>query len=138
MLRARAQPNSHEDARTMNIDSYVQLAGYLGIAGLLGMIAVGIPQLLSPRYKGEKTDSTYECGVETIGNSWMRFSIAFYVFALIFVAFEVDILYLFPVALAYDTVPGIRPFVELLIFLFILTLAIVYAWRKKVFTWQIR
>lgn len=122
----------------MNIDSYLQLAGYLGIAAVLGTVAVMIPQLLSPRYKGEKTDSTYECGVETIGTSWMRFSVSFYVFALIFVAFEVDILYLFPVALAYDSVEGMRPFVELLVFLLILTLAIVYAWRKKVFTWQIR
>lgn len=122
----------------MNIDSYFQLAGYLGITALLGVAAIVVPNLLSPRYKGEKTDSTYECGVETIGSSWIRFSLSYYVFALIFVAFEVDILYLFPVVLAFDSIEGIRPFVELLVFLFILTLAIVYAWRKKVFSWQIR
>ena len=118
------------------MEAYTQLAGYILLGAIFGTLGASIPQLLSPKYIGRKTESTYECGVDTIGSSWMRFSVAFYVFALIFVAFEVDILYLFPVTLAYESVAGWRPFVEMAVFLLILSLAIVYAWRKKVFEWD--
>ncbi|MCB9556790.1 MAG: NADH-quinone oxidoreductase subunit A [Deltaproteobacteria bacterium] len=92
--------------------------------------------LISPHPSGLKTFETYECGVDTISHSWMRFSVGFYLFALIFVAFEVDILYLFPIALVFnDPAFGLRDVVEIGIFLGILSLAIVFAWRKGVFKW---
>ena len=68
----------------------------------------------------------------------IEFSVAYYIYALIFLAFDVDVLYLFPVALAYDKGYVIRDFIEIVIFIGILSLAIVYAWRKGVFTWQRR
>ena len=119
------------------MDGYTQLAWYLALGIALGVVVLLIPQLISPRVRGRQTESTYECGVDTIGSSWMRFSISYYVFALIFVAFEVDILYLFPVALVMsDPAIGWRGIIELSIFLGILTLAIVYAWRRGVFRWS--
>jgi NADH-quinone oxidoreductase subunit A len=103
---------------------------------VFGALALIAPLLLSPRYKGKETEQTYECGVDTIGSAWIRFGISYYLFALIFVAFEVDILYLFPVALVFDDPAfGWRSFVEVAIFLVILSLAIVYAWRKGVIRW---
>jgi NADH-quinone oxidoreductase subunit A len=95
-----------------------------------------IPRLISPRYMGEKTDETYECGVDTIGSSWIRFSVSFYLFALIFVALEVDVLYLFPIALVYDQGFEWRDLIEVSMFLGILTLGIGYAWRRGVFEWR--
>ena len=83
-----------------------------------------------------KTDETYECGVDTIGSSWIRFSVSFYLFALIFVAFEVDVLYLFPIAVVYDQGFEWRDLVEVTMFLGILTLGIFYAWRRGVFEWR--
>ena len=121
--------------KTETMTDYVQLVVYLGLGVVLGAFAFVAPWLLSPRYKGPETEQTYECGVDTIGSAWIRFGISFYLFALIFVAFEVDILYLFPVALVYDEIPGWRAFVEIAIFLSILSLAILYAWRKGVFQW---
>ncbi len=113
-----------------------QLVVYIGLGVVFGALALIAPLLLSPRYKGEKTEQTYECGVDTIGSAWIRFDISFYLCALIFVAFEVDILYLFPVALVFsDPVFGWRAFFEVAIFLVILSLAIVYAWRKGVIRW---
>jgi NAD(P)H-quinone oxidoreductase subunit 3 len=81
---------------------------------------------------------TYESGMPAIGSAWIQFSVAYYIYALIFLAFDVDVLYLFPVALAYDKGYVIRDFIEIVIFIGILSLAIVYAWRKGVFTWQRR
>ncbi len=114
--------------------SYAQLGGLLILGVVLAAVPLAIPRLISPRYRGVETEQTYECGIDAIGSAWIRFSISYYVYALIFVAFEVDILYLFPVALVFDTV-GWRGFIELSMFLTILSLAIVYAWRKGVFRW---
>lgn len=117
------------------MEQYAQLTGFLALGVIFGVIPLILPLIISPRYKGADTKQTYECGIDTYGSSWFRFSIAYYVFALIFVAFEVDILYLFPVMLVFDVFPW-RAFIELTIFLSILSLAILYAWRKGVFNWR--
>ncbi|MHC4975435.1 MAG: NADH-quinone oxidoreductase subunit A [Planctomycetota bacterium] len=118
------------------MSEYTQLLIFLALGVVFGVVALVVPMLLSPRYKGDKTEQTYECGVDTIGSAWVRFGIAYYLFALIFVAFEVDVLYLFPVALVYSEPEfGWRALIEIGMFLVILSLAIVYAWRKGVFRW---
>ncbi len=118
------------------IGSYQLLIGFLLLGVVLGAAPLIIPRLISPRYTGSKTDETYECGVDTIGSSWIRFSVSFYLFALIFVAFEVDVLYLFPIAVVYDQGFEWRDLVEVTMFLGILTLGIIYAWRRGVFEWR--
>ena len=115
---------------------YGQLVAYLGLGLVLGIGALVVPMLISPRYKGPESEKIYECGVDTVGTAWIRFGISFYLFALIFVAFEVDILYLFPVALVYNEAEfGWRALAEVGAFLLILSLAIVFAWRKGVIRW---
>src|SRR5262249_10912708 len=90
------------------------------------------------RNYAQKTEEFIECGMEPIGDAWIRYSAVYYLYALVFVAFAVDVLYLVPVALVYNRVKGfvIRDFVELLIFVAILSLVIVYAWKKGVFEWK--
>jgi NADH-quinone oxidoreductase subunit A len=107
------------------------------LAGFIGAIApFVISNLLRPRLYNRKTLVTYECGMDPYGSAWdIRFGVSFYLYALIFLAFDVDILYLFPVAAAYDRVAGMRGAVEFVIFVLILSLAVVYAWAKGVFTW---
>lgn len=93
----------------------------------------------STRHTVGKTTQLIECGVEPIGDAWIRFGIVYYLYALMFVAFAVDILFLFPVALVYDMegmVGGLRAFIEIVIFVGILSLVIVYAWKKGVFKWE--
>ncbi|VFQ45746.1 NADH-quinone oxidoreductase subunit A [Desulfoluna butyratoxydans] len=86
-----------------------------------------------------RTHQTYECGIEPFNQMWdYRFGISYYLYALIFLAFDVDVLYLFPVATVFNAVPGIRGAVEFSIFIGILSLAVVYAWAKGVFTWEKR
>ena len=70
---------------------------------------------------------------------WIRYGVVFYLYALIFLAFDVDVLFLFPVAVAYNDpvfASSIRDFVEILLFVGILSLAVVYAWIKGVFKWE--
>ena len=120
------------------LDHLYVAAFFLG--GLL--MAVGpliIAHIFAPRGTrniSNKTRQFIECGVEPIGNAWIRFGIVYYLYALMFLAFDVDVLFLFPVALAYNSVFVIRDFVEIVIFVGILSLALVYAWNKGVFKWE--
>ncbi len=118
---------------------YVVAFGLLGLGFALGMILV--PQVLAARKTrnyAHKTDQAIECGMDPIGDAWIRYSAVYYLYALVFVAFAVDVLYLVPVALVYNRIKEfvIRDFVELLIFVGILSLVIVYAWAKGVFEWK--
>lgn len=108
------------------------------VAVIFTLMPVVIAYLLSPRTKGAKTFATYECGIEPFGSAWVRYSAPYYMYALIFIAFDVDVLYLFPVALSYTRGANPHEFWSLLVFVLILGLAIVYAWGKGVFTWKRR
>ena len=113
----------------------VILAGGI-IAGVAPFV---ISDIFRPRTVHKKTMHTYECGMDPFGSAWdIRFGASYYLYALIFLAFDVDILYLFPVAAAYDRVSGLQGVVELFIFVGILTLAVAYVWVKGVFTWAIK
>ena len=88
------------------------------------------------RSYANKTGQYIECGMEPIGDAWIRYSAVYYLYALVFVAFAVDVLYLIPVAVVYNRVFPVRDLVEVLIFVGILSLVIVYAWKKGVFEWK--
>jgi NADH-quinone oxidoreductase subunit A len=113
---------------------------YVGVFLVIGLLFAVSPIIVSwfigGRSEGEKRSETYESGMPTIGSAWIQFSVSYYIFALIFLAFDVDVLYLFPVAIAYNQGFVIRDFVAIVIFIGILSLAIVYAWRKGVFLWE--
>ncbi len=79
--------------------------------------------------------STYECGMETIGPSWVQFRLSYYLFALIFVVFDVETVFLFPWAAAYRQL-GLFALVEVLIFVAILVAGLAYAWRKGALQWK--
>jgi NAD(P)H-quinone oxidoreductase subunit 3 len=106
---------------------------------LVGIVFAVVPLILSTlivrRSAGVQRAETYETGMQTIGSAWIQFTVAYYIYALIFLAFDVDVLYLFPVAIAYGKY-AMRDFVEVVLFVGILSLAIVYAWRKGVFEWK--
>jgi NADH-quinone oxidoreductase subunit A len=112
-----------------------------GLVFALGpIVLVLIISARKTRNYANKTDQYIECGMEPIGDAWIRYSAAYYLYALVFVAFAVDVLYLVPVALVYNRVKEfvIRDFVEMLIFVGILSLVIVYAWKKGIFEWKRR
>jgi len=112
---------------------------------LLGVVFGATPllinKILGPTTEGRYRGESYESGMLPVGSAWMKFGLAYYLFALIFVAFDVDVVFLFPVAVVYGdaglaaTAGYWRDFTEIAIFIGILSLAIVYAYRKGVFRW---
>lgn len=116
---------------------YVAAFGLGGLGFALGpMVVVHLLAARKTRAYANKTDQFVECGVPPIGDAWIRYSVVYYLYALVFVAFAVDVLFLIPVALVYDRVFPVRDFVEVLLFVGILSLVIVYAWKKGVFEWS--
>jgi len=111
----------------------------LGLVFALGpILTVQLLMARSTRNYAQKTDQFIECGMEPIGDAWIRYSAVYYLYALVFVAFAVDVLYLVPVAVVYNRIEGFgaRDFVEMVIFVGVLSLVIVYAWKKGVFEWK--
>ena len=125
--------------QTERIDDLIYVVAFAlgGLAFALGPIVIAL--LLSARKTRQtvnKTGQFIECGMDPIGDAWIRYSAVYYLYALVFIAFAVDVLYLIPVALVYNREVAIRDFVELVIFVGILSLVIVYAWKKGVFEWN--
>ena len=115
---------------------YVLAFALGGLAFAVGPFAVvHLLMARKTRQTAQKTDQYIECGMEPIGDAWIRYRAVYYLYALVFVAFAVDVLFLVPVAMVYNKQFPIRDFVEMLIFIGILSLVIVYAWKKGVFEW---
>ena len=109
---------------------------YLLAAGLFAMGPIIIAYLIAPKSFGATRDAVYECGMPAIGSAWIQVAVIYYLFALLFLAFDVDVLFLFPVLLAYGKGYGWMDFIEVTIFIGILSLILVYAWRRGVFSWK--
>ena len=121
------------------------LADY-GYIAILLVAAISIPALIlflakllstrpkTPDPEGVKTD-TYECGMRTIGSSWVQFNFRYYFFALLFVIFDIETVFLYPWAVHFKQLK-LFGFVEMLVFIFILVVGLVYAWKKKVLEWK--
>jgi len=123
-------------------DTIIWIASFLlgGLAFALGPIAiVYLFMPLKTRQILGKAKAPIECAMDPIGDSWIRYGVVYYLYALIFLAFDVDVLFLFPVATVYDSqifAGSARDFIEIVMFVGILALAVVYAWIKGVFKWE--
>jgi len=105
---------------------------------LLGIILISIililQRLLAPSNPSKDKQSTYECGEEAEGSAWVQFNIRFYVIALIFLIFDVEVVFLYPWAVVFMKL-GLFAFVEMAVFLAILIVCLAYVWRKSDLDW---
>lgn len=110
--------------------------------GILAVVAFGFAVaglvaawLVSPKKPNPIKNDTYECGIQTFGDTWVQFKAQYYLFALIFVVFDVEAVFLFPWAVAYRQL-GLYAVVEAILFILILVGGLLYAWRKGALDWQ--
>ena len=112
--------------------------GTVLVAVVLGIVMVAIPlllqKLIAPSKKTKDKLQTYECGEEAEGSAWLQFNIRFYVIALIFLIFDVEIVFLFPWAVVFKEL-GLLALIEMGIFLIILIAGLAYVWVKADLDW---
>jgi len=104
------------------------------ITPLLISVFLGLLRVRPSAPNPIKSD-TYECGMETEGNTWVQFNFRYYFFALVFVIFDIEAVFLYPWAVAFRQVK-LFGFVEALIFVVILVVGYLYAWRKRALEWH--
>jgi NADH-quinone oxidoreductase subunit A len=107
---------------------FVILAIVFVFSGLL------VSRILQPRKSTAEKLKTYECGEEPVGNSWLKFNIRFYVIALVFIIFDVEVVFLFPWAVVYQSM-GMIAFLEMMVFLIILFIGFIYLWARGDLDW---
>ena len=105
--------------------------------GAIVIVGVGmlLSWLVSPKSTNEVKDETYECGIPTQGSSFIQFKVGYYLFAIIFLIFDVETVFIFPWAVVMKKL-GAVAFIEILIFIFVLGLGLIYAWKKKALRWE--
>ena len=89
----------------------------------------------SPKKPGQDKNAIYECGLESKGDAWIQFKSEYYLYAIIFLIFDVETIFLLPFAVAFTGLSKLA-FVEMMVFVFMLIAGLVWAWRKGVLTWK--
>jgi NADH:ubiquinone oxidoreductase subunit 3 (subunit A) len=107
---------------------------FLVLAPLFPIIALLIPRLIAPRKSNPLKSDTYECGIETVGDTWVQFKVQYYIFALVFLVFDVELVFLFPWAVAFDSL-ALYAVLEGILFILILVSGLLYIWRKGALEW---
>ena len=111
------------------------IAAFVVIGGLFVVVTLAASWLLSPKQPSAEKSTTYECGIEPVGSPWIQFRIGYYIYALLFVIFDIETVFLFPWAVAYGSM-GWFIFTEMLIFIGILAFGLVYAWKEGALRWR--
>lgn len=111
---------------------------FIAVFFLVALVFPAMPilagRLIGPKRATPMKTEPYECGVETVGETWVQFKVQYYLFALAFLIFDVELVFLYPWAVAYDALP-LYAVVEGVIFILLLAVALVYAWRKGALEW---
>ena len=116
------------------LNDWLFIGVFLLLAPIFPGLALVVPRLIAPRKPNPVKLQTYECGIETVGDSWVQFRVQYYIFALVFLIFDVETVFLYPWAVAFDQLP-LFAVLEGVLFILILVAGLVYAWRKGVLEW---
>lgn len=115
-------------------DQWLFIGIFLLLAPVFPALALVIPRLIAPKKPNAIKSQTYECGIETVGETWVQFKVQYYIFALVFLIFDVETVFLYPWAAAFDALP-LFAVLEGVLFILILVGGLVYAWRKGALEW---
>ncbi|MHB8421432.1 MAG: NADH-quinone oxidoreductase subunit A [Leptospirales bacterium] len=116
-------------------EHYVPIFLFLLVAIGFGAVSLTIGRLIRPKNPYKDKNAPYECGVPPINDARERFSIRYYVIAMLFLIFDVEVVFLYPWAVDFDRL-GLFGLVEMMIFIFVLLVGYVYAWKKEALEWE--
>lgn len=114
---------------------YLSILLIVVVSALVGLAPLLIGILIRPRRPYSIKLSSYESGNPPVGEPRYRFSVRFYIIAMLFVVFDIEAVFLYPWAVAYDRI-GLYGFIEMMIFIFVLLVGYIYAWRKGALKWE--
>ena len=117
------------------LNDWLFIGVFLILAPIFPAAALLIPRLIAPKKPSSLKNQTYECGIETVGDTWVQFRVQYYIYALVFLIFDVELVFLFPWAVAFDQLP-LFAVMEGVLFIMILVAGLFYAWRKGALEWM--
>jgi NADH-quinone oxidoreductase subunit A len=115
--------------------NYLPIIIFLGIAIVLSAVIVGLPYLIAARKPDSEKLSAYECGFEAFGDARGQFDVRFYLVAILFIIFDLEVAFLFPWAITLGQI-GLFGFWSMIVFLGILTIGFIYEWNKGALEWE--
>ena len=123
----------------MNLNSYFYHYLFIGIfaafAVIFPILPIVLAKFIAPRKPSPLKQMPYECGIEPVGDPWVQFRVQYYIYALVFVIFDVETIFIYPWAVGFRQF-GLLGFIEMMIFLVILAVGLVYAWKKNALEWD--
>jgi NADH-quinone oxidoreductase subunit A len=117
------------------LSEYLPIIIFLGVAITIASVAVGASYLIVPQYPDVQKNSQYECGFEPFSDARQKFDVRFYLVAILFIIFDLEVAFLFPWAISLGKI-GVFGFWSMMIFLGILTIGFIYEWRKGALEWE--
>jgi NADH-quinone oxidoreductase subunit A len=117
------------------LDNYLPILIFLAIAFVMGGVVIGMGFLLGTRKPDSEKLSPYECGFEAFEDARMKFDVRYYLVAILFIIFDLEIAFLFPWAVVLDEI-GMVGFIAMMVFLGILVIGFLYEWKKGALEWE--
>ncbi|MCK5726617.1 MAG: NADH-quinone oxidoreductase subunit A [Thiotrichaceae bacterium] len=117
------------------VEGYLPILIFLGVAVGLSIVLLGLGMLLGPRHPDEEKDSPFECGFAAFEDARIKFDIRYYLVAILFIIFDLEIAFLFPWAVVLDKI-GLFGLFSMGIFLLILIVGFIYEWKQGALEWE--
>ncbi|MEW8052310.1 MAG: NADH-quinone oxidoreductase subunit A [Candidatus Thiodiazotropha sp.] len=117
------------------LENYLPILIFLSVAFVMGGVVIALGFLLGTRKPDDEKLSPYECGFEAFENSRMKFDVRYYLVAILFIIFDLEIAFLFPWAVVLDQI-GMVGFIAMMVFLAILVIGFIYEWKKGALEWE--
>jgi NADH-quinone oxidoreductase subunit A len=117
------------------LKEYLGILLFAGVAFVIPLAVFIISGILATKKDSDEKGLTYECGMDTRGETWIQFKSGYFLYALVFVIFDVETVFLYPWAVKFQQL-GLFAFVEMILFITILLLGYWFAWKEQVFKWK--
>ena len=118
------------------LQSYLPVIVFVGLGVVVGAAFAALNSLLGPRRVNRVRDEPYECGLPSEVSRTFRFGISFYMIAMLFILFDIEVVFLYPVGVILQAANSVFVLGEILVFVFLLVVALVYAWRRGALDWR--